>query len=122
MFSPFHIRASKFTFDNNEQMAFMKSLLQRMFYLVGIKPLLKPQLALPAEQEDKLDHDEQAELLLRQQEQPALPSSLSPLPTYAGSLAPLKSNVALRVKDIYWIVLGSCVNWLETESRSWKSF
>ena len=74
MLSPVHIRASKFTFDNNEQMAFMKSLLQRMFYLVGIKPLLKPQLALPAEQEDKLDHDEQAELLLRQQEQPALPS------------------------------------------------
>ena len=46
-------------------MALKKSLPQTMCYLVGIKPLLKPQLALSAEEEDKLDHDEQAELLLR---------------------------------------------------------
>ena len=86
MLLPLYIRASKFTLDNNEQMAFMKSLLQRMFYLVGIKPLLKPQLALPAEEEDKLDHDEQAELLLRQQEQPAPPLSPPCLLMQAHSL------------------------------------
>ena len=33
-----------------------------IFYLVRIEPLLKPQLALPAEEEDKLDHGDQAEV------------------------------------------------------------
>ena len=60
-------------------MAFMKYLPQKMFYLVGIKPLLKPQLALPAEEEDKLDHGDEAELPLldNSSSSPAQPS-LSP--------------------------------------------
>ena len=54
----FHIRAFKLP-DGNEISA-----PDNVFYLVGVKPLLKPQLALPAEEEDKLYHGEQAELFL----------------------------------------------------------
>ena len=46
-------------------------------YLIGIKPLLEPQLALPAEEEDKLDHGDEAELPLLDKTAAAQPS-LSP--------------------------------------------
>ena len=86
-------------------MAFVKS---EIFYLVRIEPLLKPQLALPAEQEDKLDHGYQAELgtaIASSNTKQSLPLlnkqslavgtacqaelSLLSLSAYAGSLTPL---------------------------------
>ena len=120
MLSPFHIRASKFTFDNNEQMAFMKSAPENV--LPGRHQTTSEASACPACWTGGQTGSWWASRAPPTTTGAALLSSLSPLPAYAGSLAPLKSNVALRVKDIYWIVLGSCVNWLETESRSWKSF
>ena len=62
--------------------------ISEIFYLVGIEPLLKPQLPLPAEEEDKLDHGGQAELPPLMTAAAAL-SSLPLLPAYAGSLTPL---------------------------------
>ena len=67
--------------------------ISEIFHLVGIEPLLKPQLPLPAEEEDKLDHGGQAELppLMTAAAAPAAAelSSLPLLPAYAGSLTPL---------------------------------